>query len=159
MPIINTNDNIDTQFSLLSINYSCKYDLSYLAKNELIFNLIKWPIIPICLHMLILCYCFIATTVVRTALVSPVSLMTLKTGLLYELQCQTNADPDLLTFTISSVTYNATQQLMQNLTYYISEVEVTEFTGTDVTVYCNWSINGIIFTGSDVIEGKLVLMG
>ena len=83
--------------------------------------------------------------------------MTLKTGLLYKLQCQTNADPDSLTFTISSVTYNVTQQLMQNLTY-ISEVAVTKFTGTDVTVYCNWSINGIFFIGSDVIEGKLVLM-
>ena len=113
-------------------------------------------IIPICLHMLILCYCFIATTVVRTALVSPVSLMTLKTGLLYELQCQTNADPDSLTFAIGSATYNASQQLMQNLTY-ISKVAVTEFTGADVAVYCNWSISGIFFTGSGVIKGKLVL--
>ena len=92
---------------------------------------------------------------VRATLVSPISLMTLETGLVYELQCQTNADPDSLTFVIGSTTYNATQHLMQNLTY-ISELAVTEFTGTDIIVHCNWNISGASFTGSDVIEGKVV---
>ena len=90
---------------------------------------------------------------VRTALVSPISVTTLKAGLIYELQCQINADPDSLTFVIGSTTYNITQQSMQDL-IYMSELEVTEFTGTDVIVHCNWSISEVYFTGSDVIEGK-----
>ena len=81
--------------------------------------------------------------------------MTLKTGLIYELQCQTDAEPDSLTFSIGSTVYNATQQLMENSTY-IRELTVTEFTGVDLIVHCNWSINDVSFIGSAVIEGKFV---
>ena len=104
-------------------------------------------------------YNLVAITVVRTTLVSPISLMTLETGLMYELQCQTNADPNLLTFAIDSIAYNPTQQSVQNL-IYISELHVTiiEFTGTDIIVHCNWNVSGVYFTGSDVIEGKVMLM-
>ena len=79
--------------------------------------------------------------------------MSLKTGLIYELQCQTNAEPDSLTFSIGSTAYNATQQLIQNLTY-ITELTVTEFIERDIIVHCNWTISGVSFTGSEVIEGK-----
>ena len=85
-------------------------------------------------------------------LISPISLMTLKAGLIYELQCQTNTEPDSVTFSIGSTTYNATQQLMQNLTF-IKELTVTEFTGKDITVHCNWNFGEASFIGSDVIEG------
>ena len=46
---------------------------------------------------------------------------------------------------------------MQNWTY-ISELTVTEFTGADITVHCNWNIGGASFTGSDVIEGKVACL-
>ena len=97
-------------------------------------------------------YSLIGTTVIMTTLVSPISLMTLKAGLMYELQCQTNAEPDSLAFVIGTTTYNVTEQ---NRTY-ISELRVTEFTGKDIIVYCNWNIGGASFTGNDVIEGNLV---
>ena len=86
-------------------------------------------------------------------LVSPISLTTLRTGFLYKLQCQTNAEPDSLTFAIGSTTYDVTQQLVQTL-IYISELTVTEFTGADIVVHCNWNISGVSFTGSSIIEGK-----
>ena len=89
-----------------------------------------------------------------TTLVSPISLMTLQSGLIYELQCQTNAEPDSLAFVIGSTTYNVTEQ---NRTY-ISKLRVTEFTGKDIIVHCNWNIGGASFTRSDVIEGKVVLV-
>ena len=92
-----------------------------------------------------------------TTLVSPISLMTLQSGLIYELQCQTNAEPDSLAFVIGSTTYNVTEQLVQNL-MYISELTVTEFTGKDIIVHCNWNIGGASFTRSDAIEGKVVLV-
>ena len=97
----------------------------------------------------------VATTEVSITLASSISLMSLKTGLIYELQCQTNAEPDSLTFSIGSTTYNATQQLMQTFTY-IRKLTVTEFAGTDITVHCNWTINGVSFIGSDIIKGKVV---
>ena len=106
-------------------------------------------------HDMTLLYFHIATTEVTITLISPISLMTLKTGLIYGLQCQTDAEPDSLTFSIGSTVYNATQQLMENLTY-IRELTVTEFTGADIIVHCNWSINDASFTGSAVIEGKFV---
>ena len=95
----------------------------------------------------------LATTLVRTTLVSPITLMTLKTGLMYELQCQTNAIPDSLNITIGSNIYN-TNQFIQNSTY-ISKVIVTqnEFTGADITVHCSWNVNGGTFTNSSIIQG------
>ena len=95
----------------------------------------------------------LATTLVRTTLVSPITLMTLKTGLMYELQCQTNVIPDSLNITIGSKIYN-TNQFIQNSTY-ISKVIVTqnEFTGADITVHCSWNVNGGTFTNSSIIQG------
>ena len=82
--------------------------------------------------------------------------MTSETGLTYELLCQINAEPDSLNFTINSTIYNATQQFMQSL-MYISELTVTEFGGTDIAVYCNWSVNGGNFANSSIIRGTCVM--
>ena len=50
--------------------------------------------------------------------------------------------------------YNTTQQFLQNLTYImISELTVTDFTGVDITVHCNWNVNGGTFTNSSIIQG------
>ena len=80
-------------------------------------------------------------------------------GLAYELQCQTNTAPmaNSLTITVDSMTYNITQQFINNMTY-ISEVTVSEFMGRNVLVQCDWSINGASFMGSDIIEGETVLL-
>ena len=45
---------------------------------------------------------------------------------------------------------------MQSL-MYISELTVTEFGGTDIAVYCNWSVNGGKFANSTIIQGTCVM--
>ena len=78
--------------------------------------------------------------------------MTITTGLMYKLQCQTNAEPDSLNFVIDSMLYNATQQFLQNLTY-ISKLTVTDFDGVDIIVYCNWNVSKGTFTNCSIIQG------